>query len=77
MTYEYDIKYFAGDVDDLLCPWNETQLVLGNGNKLKETTNESGNNSQPGPMDGIDNNGVQHQAEDDEVIETLKSNHEF
>ena len=64
-------------MDDLLCPWNETQLVLGNGNKVDGATNEDGNNFQADALDGMNNNGLQHQADDDEVIETLKSSHEF
>ena len=70
-------KLFLGDLDDLLCPWNETPLVLNSGNKTEGKTNEDGNNSKIEAIDGINNNNLQNQPEDDEVIETLKSSHQF
>ena len=71
------LKSFLGDFDDLLCPWNETPLVLNSGNKTEGKTNEDGNNSKIEAIDGINNNNLQNQPEDDEVIETLKSSHQF
>ena len=71
------LKSFLGDFDDLLCPWNETPLVLNSGNKTEGKTNEDGNNSETDAIDGINNNNLQNHTEDDEVIETLKSSHQF
>ena len=71
------LKLFIGDFDDLLCPLHETPLVLNRGNKIEGKTNEDENNSETDAIDGINNNNLQNQPEDDEVIETLKSSHQF
>ena len=71
------LKSFLGDFDDLLCPWNETPLALSIENNTEGKANEDGNNSETDAIDGINNNNLQNQPVDDEVIETLKSSHQF
>ena len=59
-----------------MCPLNETQLVISSGSQEEGKKIENVNKPDGDAIDGVNNN-VQNQAEDDEVIETLKSNQEY
>ena len=59
-----------------MCPLNETTLVVTSENKEEGKKIENINKSEGEAIDGVNNN-VQNQAEDEEVIETLKSNQEY
>ena len=58
-----------------MCPLNETKLVVSSAKEERKNI-ERVNKSEGDAIDGVNNN-VQNQAEDEEVIETLKSNQEY